>query len=115
VAQVVSWGGTTKEYDVEADLHKLDAYNITLQQMISALGNANINVGGRTINLGQQSVNIRGVGLIEDTKDIEQVVLTQHNGVPCRSRTSPRSRSASRRAWDAPGVTTRTMWSLPSS
>jgi cobalt-zinc-cadmium resistance protein CzcA len=82
VAQVVSWGGTTKEYDVEADLHKLDAYNITLQQMISALGNANINVGGRTINLGQQSVNIRGVGLIEDTKDIEQVVLTQHNGVP---------------------------------
>ncbi|HBO76694.1 MAG TPA: CusA/CzcA family heavy metal efflux RND transporter, partial [Cupriavidus sp.] len=59
VAQVVSWGGTTKEYDVEADLHKLDAYNITLQQMISALGNANINVGGRTINLGQQSVNIR--------------------------------------------------------
>ncbi|WP_019447716.1 CusA/CzcA family heavy metal efflux RND transporter [Cupriavidus sp. BIS7] len=82
VMQVVSWGGTTKEYDVEADLRKLDAYNITLPQMITALGNANINVGGRTINLGQQSVNIRGVGLIEDTKDIEQVVLTQSNGVP---------------------------------
>ena len=82
VMQVVSWGGTTKEYDVEADLRKLDAYNITLPQMISALGNANINVGGRTINLGQQSVNIRGVGLIEDTRDIEQVVLTQNNGVP---------------------------------
>lgn len=82
VMQVVSWGGTTKEYDVEADLHKLDAYNISLSQMISALGNSNINVGGRTINLGQQSVNIRGVGLIQDTKDIEQVVLTQNNGVP---------------------------------
>nr|WP_315591516.1 CusA/CzcA family heavy metal efflux RND transporter [uncultured Cupriavidus sp.] len=82
VMQVVSWGGTTKEYDVEADLHKLDAYNISLSQMITALGNANINVGGRTINLGQQSVNIRGVGLIESTKDIEQVVLTQNNGVP---------------------------------
>jgi len=82
VMQVVSWGGTTKEYQVEADLHKLDAYNITLPQMISALGNANINVGGRTINLGQQSVNIRGVGLIENVKDIEQVVLTQSNGVP---------------------------------
>ncbi len=82
VLQVVSWGGTTKEYDVEADLHKLDTYNITLPQMITALGNANINVGGRTINLGQQSVNIRGVGLIEDVKDIEKVVLTQSNGVP---------------------------------
>src|SRR5262249_9150419 len=82
VLQVISWGGTTKEYDVEVDLHKLDTYNITLPQMITALGNSNINVGGRTINLGQQSVNIRGVGLIEDVKDIEKVVLTQTNGVP---------------------------------
>jgi heavy metal efflux system protein len=86
VMQVVSWGGTTKEYDVEVDLHKLDAYNISLSQMITALGNANINVGGRTINLGQQSVNIRGVGLIESTRDIEQVVLTQSNGVPVQVR-----------------------------
>ncbi|MCA3236350.1 MAG: efflux RND transporter permease subunit, partial [Cupriavidus sp.] len=86
VMQVVSWGGTTKEYDVEVDLHRLDAYNISLSQMITALGNANINVGGRTINLGQQSVNIRGVGLIESTRDIEQVVLTQSNGVPVQVR-----------------------------
>ncbi|MDF3833800.1 CusA/CzcA family heavy metal efflux RND transporter [Cupriavidus basilensis] len=82
VMQVVSWGGTTKEYDVEADLHKLETYNITLPQMVTALGNANINVGGRTINLGQQSVNIRGVGLIENVKDIGSIVLTQNNGVP---------------------------------
>ena len=58
-----------------------------------ALGNANVNVGGREITIGQQSVNIRGVGLIDDggnddlTKgyqvdDIENVVLTQTNGVP---------------------------------
>jgi len=49
VVQVNTWGGTTKEYEVEVDLHKLDAYNITLPQMLSAIGNANINVGGRTI------------------------------------------------------------------
>src|SRR5713226_5468030 len=65
VVQVNTWGGTTKQYDVEVDLHKLDAYNITLPQIISAIGNANLNVGGRTINVGQQSVNIRGEGLIE--------------------------------------------------
>ncbi|HEX3506600.1 MAG TPA: CusA/CzcA family heavy metal efflux RND transporter [Xanthobacteraceae bacterium] len=93
VVQVNTWGGTTKEYDVEVDLHKLDAYNVTLPQIITALGNANINVGGRTINIGQQSVNIRGVGLMNDggnadltqgykVEDIENVPLSQTNGVP---------------------------------
>jgi len=93
VAQVVTWGGTTKEYEVEVDLHKLDAYNITIPQILTALGNSNINVGGRTINFGQQSVNIRGIGLLDSggdadlTKgtrvdDIENVVLAQFNGSP---------------------------------
>jgi cobalt-zinc-cadmium resistance protein CzcA len=93
VVQLNTWGGTTKEYDVEVDLHKLDAYNVTLPQVISALGNANINVGGRTINMGQQSVNIRGVGLMDSggsadltqgykVEDIENVPLSQSNGVP---------------------------------
>jgi cobalt-zinc-cadmium resistance protein CzcA len=83
VIQVVTWGGTTKTYDVDVDLQKLDAYNVTLPQMLAAVGNANVNVGGRTLNVGQQSVNIRGVGLIEKTEDIENVVLgTQTGGVP---------------------------------
>ena len=93
VVAINSWGGTTKEFDVQADLEKLEAYSITVPQLISALGNANINVGGREITIGQQSVNIRGVGLIDDggnedltrgdrTTDIENVVLTQVNGVP---------------------------------
>src|SRR5262249_51540504 len=64
VIQVNPWGGTTKTYDVQVDLHKLDAYGVTLPQVLTAIGNANVNVGGRTINIGQQSVNIRGVGLI---------------------------------------------------
>ena len=73
--------------------HKLEAYNITVPQILTALGNANINVGGREIRIGQQSINIRGVGLIDDggnddltqgykVDDIENVVLTQANGVP---------------------------------
>ncbi len=93
VVQVNSWGGTTKEFDVEADLHKLDAYGITIPQMVTAIGNANINVGGRTINIGQQSLNIRGVGLIDSggatdltqgrkVDDIENIVLTQSGGTP---------------------------------
>jgi cobalt-zinc-cadmium resistance protein CzcA len=97
VVQVNTWGGTTKEYEVEVDLHKLDAYNVTLPQVISAVANANINVGGRTVNIGQQSVNIRGVGLMDSggakdltqgyhVSDIENIVLSQSNGVPIQVR-----------------------------
>jgi len=87
VVQVVTWGGTTKTYDVEIDLHKLDAYSITLPQVLTAIGNANINVGGRTINFGQQSVNVRGVGLIQKVEDIEHIVLgSQPGGIPIQLR-----------------------------
>ncbi len=95
VVGINSWGGTTKEFEVEADMNKLQGYGLTVQQLIAALGNANVNVGGREITIGQQSVNIRGVGLVDSgggddlTKgykvdDIEKVVLTQVNGVPVR-------------------------------
>jgi len=93
IAAVNSWGGPTKEFQVELDPHKLEAYSVTVPQILNALGNANINVGGREIRIGQQSINIRGVGLIDDggnddltqgyeVDDIENVVLTQENGVP---------------------------------
>ena len=93
VVQINAWGGTTKQFNVDADLQKLETYNITVPQLISALGNANINVGGREISIGQQSVNIRGVGLVDDggaedvtkgykVQDIKNIVLTQSNGLP---------------------------------
>jgi heavy metal efflux system protein len=93
IAAVNSWGGPTKEFQVEVDPHKLEGYNVTVPQILTALGNANINVGGREIRIGQQSINIRGVGLIDDggnddltqgyrVDDIENVVLAQANGVP---------------------------------
>jgi cobalt-zinc-cadmium resistance protein CzcA len=93
VVQINAWGGTTKQFNVNVDLNKLEAYNVTIPQIVTALGNANINVGGREITMGQQSVNIRGVGLIDTggnddltqgrrVTDIENVVLSQSNGVP---------------------------------
>jgi len=93
IININSWGGTTKELNVEIDPHKLEAFNITVPQILTALGNANINVGGREISIGQQSINIRGIGLIDDggnddllkgyqVNDIENVVLTQSNGIP---------------------------------
>jgi cobalt-zinc-cadmium resistance protein CzcA len=93
IAAVNSWGGPTKEFQVEVDPHKLEAYNVTVPQVLTALGNSNLNVGGREIRIGQQSINIRGVGLIDDggnddlrqgykVDDIDNVVLAQINGVP---------------------------------
>ncbi len=93
IVQVNSWGGPTKQFEVEIDPNKLESYNITVPQILSALGTANLNVGGREIRIGQQSINIRGVGLIDDggsddltqgykVDDIENVVLTQAGSVP---------------------------------
>ncbi len=95
VVQVNSWGGPTKEFDVEVNPHKLEAYGVTLPQILTALNNANVNVGGREIQLGQQSINIRGIGLINDggdddltqgykVSDIKNAVLAQHHSVPIR-------------------------------
>jgi len=82
IVQVITWGGTTKEYHVEADPKKLEGYGITLQQLLSAISNANVNVGGRTVSVGDQSVNIRGVGVIKNLDDIGKIVLTQRKGLP---------------------------------
>ncbi len=93
VVQINAWGGTTKQYNVEIDARKLEVYNLTVPQIIAALSNANINVGAREISIGQQSVNIRGIGLMDTggtddltqgykVSDIENVVLSQVNGLP---------------------------------
>jgi cobalt-zinc-cadmium resistance protein CzcA len=97
IVQVNSWGGTTKEFDVNLIPQRLEYYNVTVPQVLTALGNANINVGGREIRIGQQSINIRGVGLMDDggnddltqghkVDDIENVVLGQSNGIPILMR-----------------------------
>lgn len=97
IVAVNSWGGPTKQFEVEADPRKLQIYGVTIPQIITALGNANINVGGREIRIGQQSINIRGIGLIDDggnddltqgykISDIQNVVISQSNSLPIRIR-----------------------------
>ena len=82
IAQVVTWGGTTKEFHVEVDPQKLEGYGLTLQQVLTAVGSSNTNVGGRTVSVGEQSVNIRGLGLVRNVDDVGNIVLTQQNGLP---------------------------------
>ncbi|WP_407528882.1 efflux RND transporter permease subunit [Methylobacterium oryzisoli] len=82
VVDVTAFGGKAKEYEVAVDLNRLQGLGITLVQLVTALGNASINVGGQTLNVGEQAAVVRGIGLIRDVDDIRDTMLTQVNGVP---------------------------------
>src|SRR3982074_120623 len=82
VADVNVLGGKTKEFQVEIDLNRMMAYGMSLPQIIAAISASNSNVGGRTISMGEQSVNVRGLGVVSSLEDIGRIVLTQPGGVP---------------------------------
>src|SRR5437899_7635967 len=64
VIDVTGWGGKTKTYELQVDFNKLIAYGLTLPQLLQAVSNSNINVGGNTVDIGPHSAVVRGVGLI---------------------------------------------------
>jgi cobalt-zinc-cadmium resistance protein CzcA len=82
VIDVVSYGGETKQYHVEVDPIRLRGRALTLQNMMAAIANANQSVGGQRLSLGEQSFDIRGVGLIKNVKDIERIVIAAQKGTP---------------------------------
>jgi len=82
VADVAVLGGKTKEYQAEIDLDRMRAYGLTLPQILNAISTSNANVGGRTIAVGEQSVNVRGVGVLTSLADIGNIVLSQQGGLP---------------------------------
>ena len=82
VIDVTGWGGKTKTYEIQVDFNKLVAFGATLPQLLTAIGNANINVGGNTVNIGTQSAVVRGVGLIKSIEDLQNTMVSQTNGNP---------------------------------
>jgi heavy metal efflux system protein len=84
VIDVASFGGTTKQYHVDVDPYRLKGHGLSLQPVIAALQNANQNVGGNILPLGEQAFNVRGLGLIKDLQDIRNVTLSEQKGVPIR-------------------------------
>jgi heavy metal efflux system protein len=82
VVDVIGWGGKTKTFELQVDFNKLIAYGLTLPQLLQAIGNSNINVGGNTVNIGSQSAVVRGVGLIRSIEDLRNTMLTQVGGNP---------------------------------
>jgi cobalt-zinc-cadmium resistance protein CzcA len=82
VIDVIGWGGKSKVYEVEVDFAKLVTYKLTLSQVLQAIGNANLNVGGNTVNIGAQSAVVRGVGQIRSMDDIADTMIAQSGGSP---------------------------------
>ncbi len=82
IIDITTFGGTTRQYQVEADPNKLLAMNVTLPQVLSAIQNSNANAGGNYLTLGDQSINVRALGLLKNTDDIGSVVVAERNGAP---------------------------------
>jgi len=84
VADVVGMGGFVKQYEVNPDLAKLKHFNVTLQQLSSALARGNSNIGGSYVEQGEQQYLIRGIGVFRTPQDIGSVVLSSHEGTAIR-------------------------------
>src|SRR5271165_4133765 len=82
VVDVNGWGGKTKTYDVTVNMEKLVSFGLTFPQVLTALSNANSNVGGQTVEFGPQAAVVRGVGLIRSMDDSRNSLITASNGTP---------------------------------
>src|SRR5579862_3949457 len=86
VADDSGFGGTTMQYQVLLDPARLFAYHVTVPIVIQQLTANNANTGGGFYSQGGQFYYVRGLGLIKDTKDIEDTLAGTTNGVPVRIR-----------------------------
>ena len=86
VIDVTSFGGETKQYHVDVDPFRLRGQNATLTQVVNGLQAGNQNVGGQRLEIGEQAYAVRGIGLIRDVHDVENIVAYSANGVPIRVR-----------------------------
>ncbi|TXK25015.1 CusA/CzcA family heavy metal efflux RND transporter [Pontibacter qinzhouensis] len=82
VADVSSFGGFVKEYEVALDPHRLRSMNLSVAEVVTALDANNENTGAAYIEKNQSAFFIRGLGLVSSLKEIEQVVIANRQGVP---------------------------------
>jgi cobalt-zinc-cadmium resistance protein CzcA len=82
VIDVTGWGGKTKTYDVTIDQGKLVDNGVTLAQVLTVLGNSNVNVGGQTVNIGSQSAVVRGVGLVRSLDELRGTMIASNKNAP---------------------------------
>ena len=82
VAEVASIGGTVRQYQIDVDPNRLRAYRIPLSAVVDAVMRSNRNVGGNVVEASGTWSVVRGLGLVESPRDLEQVVVGAENGIP---------------------------------
>jgi heavy metal efflux system protein len=82
IIDVVGFGGPTKEFHVELDPNRLISFDISISDVMEALKQSNSNVGGNYLDIGEQTYNVRGVGLFRGLDDIANVMVAENNGTP---------------------------------
>jgi cobalt-zinc-cadmium resistance protein CzcA len=86
VVDVSDFGGTVREYQVKVDPNKLVEYGLSIGQVEQQLANNNINAGGSFVEVGQQQMNVRALGLLSSVQDIGQTLLKTQAGTAIRVR-----------------------------
>ena len=82
VADIVSFGGEVKTFEVSVNPHQLKNYGITSLELFQAIANSNINVGGDVITKSSQAYVVRGIGLINDMEELRNIVVKNIHGIP---------------------------------
>ena len=82
IADIATFGGPIKQFQILTAPERLRKYGLTLQDVITAVEQNNQNTGGNVIERGGQGFAVRGLGAIKSETDIENIVLTSVNGVP---------------------------------
>ena len=82
IADVNSFGGEEKIFEVSVNPEMLIKYNLTSLDVYNAITKSNVNVGGDVIERNGQSYVVRGIGILNDVDDIENIIITKVNGVP---------------------------------
>ena len=82
VADIVSFGGEVKTFEVSVNPHQLKNYGITSLELYQSIANSNINVGGDVITKSSQAYVVRGIGLINDMEELRNIVVKNIHGTP---------------------------------
>ncbi len=82
IADIVSFGGEVKTYEVSVNPALLSDYGVTPLSVFKAIQNSNINVGGDVVSKGSQAFVVRGLGLLKSIPDIQNILIENRNGTP---------------------------------
>nr|WP_315165816.1 efflux RND transporter permease subunit [uncultured Flavobacterium sp.] len=84
VAEVASFGGFEKQYQLVLDPLKMQYYNVSMMEVMNAVKANNNDVGGRKFEMSNMSYIVRGLGYIKNIKDVEDIAIKNYNSVPVK-------------------------------